>query len=123
MLLLISDRSEWRTALARALTERGMFVLESTAESAVYVTRKKDVGGVLLDAVSDLGRAAALFRSLRAEERELPIAFYAPPERTVDVEADAILRAGEELPTEAVEDFYVHACGWQTRTSSSPTHR
>ena len=119
MLLLISDRGSLRTALARALTERGLFVLECTAESAVYVTRKKDVGGVLLDAVPDPAGAARLFRALRAEERELPIAYLAPCARTVDVEADAILRETDGPLVDAVEDFYVHACGWRAPVLSS----
>ena len=120
MILLISDRKELRNALAGALIQRGIFGYRIPLESAAYVCRKKDTGGILLDTVTDPVRANLLFDELRREYPSLPIALLVPPGVTVSCLADAVLRETdvEEL-AEHAEEFYRCACGWSGTILSS----
>jgi DNA-binding response OmpR family regulator len=120
MLLLISDRKELRDSLASALMQRGVFAFRIPLESAAYVCRRKDTGGILLDTYARGGELRGLFAALRSASPSMPIALLAPKEQSVDLLADAILRESEVDPlADAVLDFYRCTCGWSTEGFSS----
>ena len=115
MLLLISSRQELIRDLTAHLRERGVYLLWSAPETALFLCEKHDTGGVILDCVPNLQSGESLCRELRAIYPEMPIAAIVSKHCVPDLPADAILRDADVTTlTEQAYEFCL-SCGWQER--------
>ena len=74
MFLLISDHQDSALQAIRELSDRGLFVCYAPFETALYLCREKDTGGVVVDCTHRRATGARLCSALRHRYRDLPIA-------------------------------------------------
>ncbi len=112
MLLFATNRSRLARSLAASLLPRGIYLFHASLETAEFMCDTKDIGGVLLDAVTDADAAVTLAHTLRARYPSLPMAAILSPRTLLDLPVDCLLRQ-EDTDTllEFVSDFCI-LCGW-----------
>ncbi len=111
MLLLITDRRHAARAWGTVLLSHGIYHLRASLENAAYLAEQKDIGGVILDCVTDPKRAAALARLLHARYPDLPVCAIRSPREILDIPADRLLcEADTDLPFGLLE--FCRTAGW-----------
>lgn len=88
MFLLVSEQRKTALETILKLSEHGFFICYSPFETAAFLCKKQDTGGVIVDCVQDACRGDALCEALLAEYPALPIgaliAWDALPPRGTD---------------------------------------
>lgn len=114
MLILVTDRKAFGERLAAALFQRGVFLLRSSTETALFLCREKDCGGVLIDGTDRPDAAEQLCRDLRIRYPKMPISLLLEDEQITSAEADKLLRGKnfDIILQDALEFCTVHM-GWR----------
>ncbi len=112
MLLFVTNRSRLARSLAASLLPRGIYLLHAPLETAEFMCDTKDIGGLLLDCVTDPDAAVTLAHTLRDRYPHLPMAAILSPHALLDLPADRLLRQAEtDTLVESVSEFCA-LCGW-----------
>ena len=120
MLVFVTPNKTRRAALVEHLNRNGVFVYLSSPEGARLTVHKKDTGGVLLDAVGNLGACERLAEALLREYPAMPIAAIVARDAVPQIKVNALLRdTDEQVLSEQVLDFCICQCGWHTKPLST----
>lgn len=112
MMIIISDRSSFSDAVRVFLSSKGVFLFSSALETGEFFCDKKEIGGAILDCVSDESAGEELCLRLRQKYSEMPIAAIVSEDAVPDLPADRILREKDlSLLLPEILDF-CHCCGW-----------
>ena len=120
MLVFVTPYKTRRADLVEHLNRNGVFVYVSSPESAHKIVLQKDTGGVLLDAVGNLGTCERLASDLRSEYPAMPIAAIVAKDAIPQMEINTLLRDTDERSVlEQALDFCICHCGWRTKVLST----
>lgn len=123
MLLFVTDDRDRGDTVLQGLFSHGVYALQCDYETAEPWCAKEDVGGVILDCISNARKGERLCSSLRVlYPREMPVcAIVADESVTPEIKADRLIRARdlEQLFADLLA-FCADDCGHQRiRFSSS----
>ena len=122
MLVLLTEQKERHQQLSVHLLSHLFFHFVEDFENALTLCEEKDVGGVLLDCLTDLQRATLLCRELRLRYPDMPICAIVSADTVPNMPIDRIIRTEDEnLLCEEALDFCRSLVFWQERVLS--THR
>ena len=119
MLIFVTEHKEKHRYLLDRLFENAVYLFVCSYENAAFYCDRKDTGGVILDAVSELPRAEHLCRELHASYPEMPIAAIVSKNAIPDLSVSSLLRDTDPISLTAALLRFCSACGWNTRTLST----
>lgn len=118
MLLVITNREKTGHTIVPFLCKHNVILYQCSLRDGERYCDEKDIGGVILDAVSDPSQGEALYRILQTKYPQMPIAVLLPPPalklRMPDL--PPAHRIYDDTPQSLLEDclqFCIQECGWR----------
>ena len=119
MLIFVTEHKEKHRYLLDRLFENAVYLFVCSYENAAFYCDRKDTGGVILDAVSELPHAEQLCRNLRASYPEMPIAAIVSKHAIPNLLVNSLLRDTDPISVTTDMLRFCATCGWNTRTLST----
>ena len=120
MLLFVTEDRGRHSETVKRLVKYGIFLYVCPYETAEFLCRKKDIGGVVMDCVAALRNGEKLCAAFRRDYPDaMPIAAIAATESIPDLLIDRLIREGKDDLFEEIYDFCVKNCGWSTASLST----
>lgn len=115
MFLLISEDRDAALQAGAILSERGFFVCCSPFETALFLCKEKDTGGVAVDCTAFPERAKRLCAVLHRLHPDMPVAALIRERSDPTPHADLILQASLSSPTatDTLQEFFAKVCRYR----------
>lgn len=115
MLVIISERTAWWKDHAVRLNQKGIFAFLASYEQGLRYCKTRATGGVVIDCVRHLKHGEELCHRLHSLYPELPLAALVCTKAVPNMPVSRLLRETQEEDLfDALLDFCVTTCGWET---------